>query len=586
MSGLSTHDAAGSAAPRPSVPDKTPASCASHSSEAGSAASSLAGAASSASALVVLYVFSGPHLGAELELPAGRFVIGSDDSCDVILRGAAMAARHAALDVGRGPGGLPEVSVTPLDGPVRAGDHADDIREGEISPAAGKAWHLGLTCLAWNRPGIIQPVLEPSPVGRPGASAPSSGPEGQAERAMDQAITQIGDGAANSMGATASSGNHGGTPEAVLAEEAPSMPPRAPRGISSLKRGLLLLAVLVCLGGLSLAVGPPPVTPEQYAGILEQKLRAVGLDQLRAVPFAQGVEVRGVVAGDKELTVLRDRARELHFPVYLDKVAVRDDQVRAVARAFQARGFYPAVSVEKRHAAQAPGAENAGNAAASSLWPEGGGLLVSAYLKDRLLEEGLFAALRQDVADLPPIRRHIVHEDELAAALRPALNRAGLDYALVSYLPGRVEVSGPFGPDDWGRARLVLDETGEKLGVPLRSVLRSVRAAPDVPAAGETVADDGTASQVLSALSTEPGPAPASGSTAVLPELFDSDPLGGLRVTGVTMTPLRFVTTADGQRLFEGAMLPGGYTLEAIATTTLTLRKGGQAVTYKLRGAS
>ena len=63
------------------------------------------------------------------------------------------------------------------------------------------------------------------------------------------------------------------------------------------------------------------------------------------------------------------------------------------------------------------------------------------------------------------------------------------------------------------------------------------------------------------------------------------DPLGGLRVTGVTMSPMRFVTTADGRRLFEGALLPGGCTLESISTKALTLRRGDSIFTYRLRGS-
>ena len=63
-----------------------------------------------------------------------------------------------------------------------------------------------------------------------------------------------------------------------------------------------------------------------------------------------------------------------------------------------------------------------------------------------------------------------------------------------------------------------------------------------------------------------------------------SDPLGGLRVTGVTMSPMRFVTTSDGRRLFEGARLPGGCTLDSISTSTLTLRRGENVFTYRLRG--
>ena len=40
----------------------------------------------SAAGIIVCRLFSGPHLGAELVLPAGQQVIGADDSPDVILQ--------------------------------------------------------------------------------------------------------------------------------------------------------------------------------------------------------------------------------------------------------------------------------------------------------------------------------------------------------------------------------------------------------------------------------------------------------------------------------------------------------------------
>ena len=52
---------------------------------------------------VALYVFSGPHLGARLELAEGSWVLGSDDSCDIILSG--LAPRHALLEAAAGERG-------------------------------------------------------------------------------------------------------------------------------------------------------------------------------------------------------------------------------------------------------------------------------------------------------------------------------------------------------------------------------------------------------------------------------------------------------------------------------------------------
>ena len=111
---------------------------------------------------ICLYVFSGPHLGACVELAEGRWVVGSDDACDIILTG--LAPRHAVLDISSEDNAFPVLVVTPLDGPLRLqGEEPVEPAEagGPLRPPAGSAWYLGVTCFAWNRPGVPQESLVP-----------------------------------------------------------------------------------------------------------------------------------------------------------------------------------------------------------------------------------------------------------------------------------------------------------------------------------------------------------------------------------------------------------------------------------------
>ncbi len=62
------------------------------------------------------------------------------------------------------------------------------------------------------------------------------------------------------------------------------------------------------------------------------------------------------------------------------------------------------------------------------------------------------------------------------------------------------------------------------------------------------------------------------------------NPLGSLHVVSVTLTPLCFFTTDDGQRFFEGAVLPSGYSVEKITMDALTLKKDGAERVHDLRG--
>lgn len=71
-----------------------------------------------------------------------------------------------------------------------------------------------------------------------------------------------------------------------------------------------------------------------------------------------------------------------------------------------------------------------------------------------------------------------------------------------------------------------------------------------------------------------------------VPRSRKPDDMPEIRVTGVTLTPMRFISLATGQRVFEGGLLPGGYVLESIGVKELKLRKDGRIIVYRLRGSN
>ena len=90
---------------------------------------------------VVFRIYSGGHSGAQIELTPGTWVIGRDDSCDIILTDASIAARHAALIVEAS-----EVSCEPLDGKISAAD-GGALKGLKLAP--GALWRFGSVIAAW-----------------------------------------------------------------------------------------------------------------------------------------------------------------------------------------------------------------------------------------------------------------------------------------------------------------------------------------------------------------------------------------------------------------------------------------------------
>ena len=58
------------------------------------------------------------------------------------------------------------------------------------------------------------------------------------------------------------------------------------------------------------------------------------------------------------------------------------------------------------------------------------------------------------------------------------------------------------------------------------------------------------------------------------------------QVSAVSMGPMKFITLKNGERVFEGGELPGGYVLEKVSVDELTLTRNNTTTLYPLRGSS
>ena len=91
---------------------------------------------------IVLKIFSGAHFGAEIELAAGTWTIGQNDSCDIILSDKGIVARHIALSIS----GRDEVKFRTLDGEVFT-KFGETVSDGELQERA--LYKLGGVFFAW-----------------------------------------------------------------------------------------------------------------------------------------------------------------------------------------------------------------------------------------------------------------------------------------------------------------------------------------------------------------------------------------------------------------------------------------------------
>lgn len=488
----------------------------------------------SASGVIVCRLFSGPHLGAELVLPAGKQVIGSDDSCDIILQDGSVAPRHAVLDIDFGEDGAASVRVAPLDGEVLL-ENRPLPSEGALIPER-IPFFFGLTSFAWAPPETSVEAWRQVAAGlqekRPAPDAIMEKADAPSEAEEPLLLEDVADAPAGK-----DANDVGGNGWQRLRR----LPPR---------RVALLLLVLLALAGLTFSYEgrlPDNAARSEEMRALVQKR---GFDGIRVVAMGQGVGLSGVLENDADRAALLNLARSVHYPVYLD-VKVRGDRVEAVASAFASRGF--ALDVQERADV-----------------PEGG-LAVSGYMKDGAVEEQAFSSVREDVPALRDravwntLSRSIRHAADVEAALLPRLREAGLSFVQVRCLRGKVQVAGTFDVEQRVRLDALLDEVRGGLGVP---VIFEVAASFEKPRQARQDAPQ----KLESAPQAEASPTAA-------------DDLSSIRVTSVTLTPMRFIGLSSGQRVFEGGQIPGGYVLESIGVKELKLRRNGRVILYPLRGS-
>ena len=516
----------------------------------------------------LLRIFSGVHVGAEITLAAGDWVIGRDESCDIVLSDASLAPRHAVLRVGES-----SVAYEKLDGDVLAAA-GDALPGAEIPP--GKLCRMGDVLFAWAAEGASETIWDDAKALLKGAAARASAKSdepAEAKPAYQTADERSGEekasaGASEAAGvakAPAADADHSSENSAQTQKEHAGQKPVA---AFSLALVILAGAILLSLGNSTSresiarwlesqgATQAAESVRTLFAGKTEQEkaksleafgteLAARGFKNVKVSAAGNGfIRVTGAVRDDKERAALLELARARPEPVMLD-LRVASDYTGSLRAAFNAEGIWPEVTLRQS--------------------PEGEALLVAAYIEDAAEERRVFRAVEDmrpvDEAGNPlPMERRIRHSGDVQKALAAVLKTDGLERKVeVQYLPGviRLTAADAQAAGDLDRAAAAL---AAAMDVPLKFEFGISAAAPKP--------------QQTAARPAKAEPLPQKAAEKGGPEF---------EVTAVSGGALRFVTLSTGEKVFPGGRLPGGYTLESIEQNRLVLSKDKQIIHYQLR---
>ncbi|MDR2385988.1 MAG: type III secretion system inner membrane ring subunit SctD [Deltaproteobacteria bacterium] len=496
---------------------------------------------------------AGPNLGASIALGVGKTIIGSGDESDLILRDRSLRPKHLELDIAPdGPGAF-IVLAKPLEGQTRLDGEVLEAQGRTVKP--GQVISLGFSALVY---GTSESDFQGTQL-VPLAYARSLAPE----RAESLAELSAESGPAGRAEAGPEPGGQPAEPEVGPMESSQA---EGPEGSGeNLKIGkkpreksrLGLLGLVLVVAALLLLVFGPARKDKMAEELSNQRtlLQSNGFEALEVVRQGSGLEAYGELESDAELSRLVELVKGRPTTVFL-RISVKKDLLEAARQALNSYGFYPALFFDNQ-----------------------GRPTVTAYMLNQGVEDKVFEDLAKDVPALEPVKS-VVHREVLEPILLQELVAAGLADIQVTFREGFLELAVGPGFEQGRLLAQTFNKIAGRVGVPVVYSLSTLspQGAPALEEAAPVIQAGGPEALV----SLAPGPEAANPVVALAEPENPNDPASFLDVVGVTLSPMRFVSTRDGQKLFEGSTLPGGWVITTIEARTLTLARGEEALVVVL----
>lgn len=504
---------------------------------------------------LIVRIFSGRHYGAEIELNPGTWVFGSDDSCDIILSDGSLERRHAALTITEN-GATFSVAASHLDGKIEALDR-ENAQITELT--ALTPYKMGAVVFAWMKAPAEQSdwesVMDALRIGsRPAEQAADQGASASGEAKSDESSQ---DGEAKpeepAEGASADEAESAPAPAELDPEKAEQLrraqleaQKRSARGM--LAAGLCTSALVLGLGlfGIFMATSDSGSNPEES---IRRALADSGFADLSVTENSDDrFLVTGTVPNDDQRGRLIRLTQMLPYTTDI-RVSVDSDLTDAIQSGFNAQDFWPDVSIKKSKDKKRE-------------------LLVKAYIQNEQTESKAFEKALSNVPAIlrkqnsMNIARTIRYERDLRPMVGKAFDSPVLSKTQVAYLPGRLEVRLPLTPEREESLAKAIGKLREMAEVPLLIDIKNIE---DKPATAVSAKTDAPA---------------ATTQTVAKPKQADDFPF---RVVSSSMGVLRFVKLSNGERVFEGGRLPGGYMLVRVMPDKLALSRDGKKINYPLR---
>lgn len=491
---------------------------------------------------VKFYFVAGPHAGSSLQLPPGDYTLGNSPECDLQIREETEILLQLHIS--------PELQVTVKVQKGTAVLQGKAVGESPVPFAEGALLTAGFTVLTH---GEAEKVLSRLNLADLGATeqAPAQPPQAEAQSTAQSAA--VAEPAVAAAPASSLPAENAAVPESET-EQAQAVE-RGPRHLwLYLVCGLCVLAAAFsALVAGSFLYGERAQHRQMLAEV-EDYLQQGGFTLVQAEykPDTDTLWLTGTVSSQQERQALSANMPALPVPVVL-QVEVLDSTLNSIQKALATRGV-----------------------TASARYEEGNRIGLFGFIADPYIESGV---LSQVLPQLPQgvtaerLQPHFTHSEAMLSLLQQLQQRykLPLEFTCTDFA---VRYEGQLTFAQLQQFAALQREVSEHAGGKVLFV-QAGSAQDDVMArVGHNVTALNSAQQIA-------GPNRQSRGTernARTEAGFDPS-----EVAGVTLQPLRFITLRNGEKYFEGAVLPGGALLQNIDLDKLTVvNAGGKEVVYEL----
>lgn len=475
---------------------------------------------------ILLHIFSGYHIGAELCLHQGKYVFGSDETCDFILSDKNIAGKHFVLKITAKPLKLDDnneqeysVSITPLDGKITL-DHVEIIEE--ATWGQGMVLSAQEVTFAWakdNMPELIQTVY------RTLYQAPH-----QAHQANTEPQTQV----KSEEGQIKEPKNPDTESTNILGIKEDHSKQSLQQKILSPKHVLTLFLALLTLAALVFTFTPLETAELKDTQLMQKELAKHGFSQIEVVTAEKGILWQGIIEDDKEQAKLYSLAQSMHFPVYLELI-VKDDMIKTFKQILGLEGIYPTVTMDKDE------------------------IFLGYYTKEALYQQIAEKALLDMFPKYGEFEHKIIEKTIYEPELKEKILALKEKYSLPKLNPvfdkGKLIFTANFSKQEKEEINALFAELDKDLGFKIVYEFMEINAPKS------------TLQQAQITEKSEP----------------KADKVNFV-VTSVNVDKVPFITLGNNEKIFIGGVLPNGGILEDIGLTELTINYNGSLTIYPLRG--